>query len=290
MGKKKPPRPPSAKTGHAPAKPVQFEDHPYPYDEKMKGKEYGKILLKLQIELVKMQNWVRARGERILLVFEGRDGAGKGGTIKVVTEHLNPRGARVVALLKPNDTERGQWYFQRYISQLPTAGEIVLFDRSWYNRAGVEPVFGFCTRSQYVEFVRQVPDLERSLVGSGIRLFKIWLAVGRDEQKRRLEERRKDPLKGWKLSPIDDEALKKWDAFTQARDTMFYHTHHSEAPWTVVRNDEKRRGRINCLRHILSQIPYDQKDEAVVGRPDPLIVSPPLTFLPNDGEMMFPGR
>ncbi len=280
---------------HAPtttreATPVQFEDTPYPYDDKLKGKDYEKTLLRIQIELVKMQNWAKTTGERIMIIFEGRDGAGKGGMIKTITEHLNPRGARIVALLKPNDTERGQWYFQRYISQLPTAGEITLFDRSWYNRAGVEPVFGFCTRSQYVEFIRQAPDLERSLVSSGIRLFKIWLAVGRDEQKRRLEDRRKDPLKGWKLSSIDDDALKKWDAFTQARDAMFYHTHNSEAPWTVVRNDEKRRGRINCLRHILSLVPYAKKDDAVVGRPDPLIVGPPTIFLPHDRELMFAGK
>jgi len=222
-----------------------------------------------------------------LIILEGRDAAGKGGTIKTVMEHLNPRGARVVALMKPNETERGQWYFQRYVNHLPTEGEIVLFDRSWYNRAGVELVMGFCTPNQYLEFTRQVPGLERSLTQSGIRLFKLWLAVGHKEQHKRLEARRKDPLKQWKLSPMDLESIKKWDDYTAARDRMFYYTHTPEAPWTVVRSDDKKRARLNIMRLILSQLPYPDKNEDALGEVDRKIVGVAAAIVPKDDAFLF---
>jgi polyphosphate kinase len=265
----------------------QFEDSPFPYGERMKGKEYEKQILPLQIELAKAQRWVKEQKQRVLIILEGRDAAGKGGTIKTITEHLNPRGARVVALAKPNETERGQWYFQRYVGHLPTTGEIVLFDRSWYNRAGVELVMGFCTPNEYLEFTRQAPGVERSLIQSGIRLFKLWLAVGRKEQLKRLEARRKDPLKHWKLSPIDMESVNKWDDYTAARDRMFYYTHTSEAPWHVVRSDDKKRARLNAIRLILSQLPYTDKDEDVVTPPDPKILGVAAAIVPQDDAFLF---
>jgi polyphosphate kinase 2 len=265
----------------------QFEDGPYPYDERMKGKEYLEQLLPLQIELVKAQRWIKEAKQRVLIILEGRDAAGKGGTIKTLMEHLNPRGARVVALQKPNETERGQWYFQRYIAHLPTAGEIVLFDRSWYNRAGVELVMGFCTPAEYLEFTRQVPGMERGLIQSGIRVFKVWLSVSRKEQVKRLEARRKDPLKHWKLSPMDLESINKWDDYTCARDRMFYYTHTPEAPWTVVRSDDKKRARLNVMRLILSQLPYTDKDEQVVTLPDPKIVGVAAAIVPQDDAFLF---
>src|SRR5688572_5104274 len=265
----------------------QFEDSPYPYDERMKRKEYEELLRSLQIELVKAQRWVKEHKQRVLIILEGRDAAGKGGTIKTVTEHLNPRGARVVALMKPNETERGQWYFQRYIAHLPTAGEIVLFDRSWYNRAGVELVMGFCTPNEYLEFTRQAPGVERSLIQSGIRMFKLWLAVGRKEQLKRLEARRKDPLKHWKLSPMDIEAINKWDDYTAARDRMFYYTSTPEAPWTVVRSDDKKRARLNIMRLILSQLPYPDKNEGALGAVDPKIVGVAAAIVPRDDAFLF---
>jgi polyphosphate kinase 2 len=265
----------------------QFEDASYPYDERMNGKEYEELLTPLQIELVKAQRWVKDTKQRVLIILEGRDAAGKGGTIKTITEHLNPRGARVVALLKPNETERGQWYFQRYVNHLPSTGEIVLFDRSWYNRAGVELVMGFCTPNEYLEFTRQAPGMERSLIQSGIRLFKIWLAVGRKEQLRRLEARRKDPLKQWKLSPMDLESINKWDDYTAARDRMFYYTHTPEAPWTVVRSDDKKRARLNIMRFILSNLPYTDKDAEIVATPDPKIVGAAAAIVPQDDAFLF---
>jgi polyphosphate kinase 2 len=271
--------------GHGPER--QFEDTPYPYDERMKGKAYEEALRPLQIELLKVQRWVKEQNQRVLIILEGRDAAGKGGTIKTITEHLNPRGARVVALQKPNETERGQWYFQRYVAHLPTAGEIVLFDRSWYNRSGVELVMGFCTPAEYLDFTRQAPGMERGLIQSGIRLFKIWLAVGRKEQLKRLEARRKDPLKHWKLSPMDLEAINKWDDYTAARDRMFYYTSTPEAPWTVVRSDDKKRARLNIMRLILSQLPYTDKDEAVVGKVDPKIVGSAAAIVPQDDAFLF---
>jgi polyphosphate kinase len=265
----------------------QFEDTAYPYDERMKRKAYEELLRPLQIELVKAQRWVKEQKQRVLIILEGRDAAGKGGTIKTVMEHLNPRGARVVALMKPNETERGQWYFQRYIAHLPTEGEVVLFDRSWYNRAGVELVMGFCTPNQYLEFTRQVPGLERGLIQSGIRLFKLWLAVSQKEQLKRLEARRKDPLKQWKLSPMDLEAIGRWDDYTAARDRMFYYTHTPEAPWTVIRSDDKKRARINIMKLILSQLPYTDKDEDVVGEIDPKIVGVAAAIVPQDDAFIF---
>ena len=240
--------------------------------EKMKRSEYERLKLGLQIELLKMQNWVKREGERVVILFEGRDAAGKGGTIKRFMEHLNPRGASIVALEKPSDRERGQWYFQRYVSRLPSAGEIVLFDRSWYNRAGVETVMGFCSPQDHLEFLRQAPELERMLVNSRLRLFKFWFSVSRKEQRRRFNERRSDPLKQWKLSPVDLASLDKWDDYTRAKEEMFFYTDTPYAPWTVVRADDKKRARINCIRYVLHRLDYDEKDEAQIGPLDTRIV------------------
>lgn len=245
----------------------------YPYDRKMKRREYENLKEDLQIELLKAQHWIKESGEKIIMIFEGRDAAGKGGTIKRFTEHLNPRGARVVALDKPSDEEKGQWYFQRYIRHLPTAGEIVLFDRSWYNRAGVERVMKFCTDDQYRQFLRQAPEFERMLSNSGHRLFKYWFSVSRVEQKRRFHSRLTDPLKQWKLSPVDVESLSKWTAYTNAKKGMFINTHTADAPWTVIRSDDKKRARINCMRHFLYHLPYPDKNPDVAAAPDTLIVS-----------------
>ncbi|MDO8884866.1 polyphosphate kinase 2, partial [Pseudotabrizicola sp.] len=203
---------------------------------------------------------------------EGRDAAGKGGTIKRFMEHLNPRYARVVALTKPSDTERGQWFFQRYIQHLPTSGEIVFFDRSWYNRAGVERVMGFCSPSEYLEFMREVPELERMLARSGTQLYKYWFSVTQDEQRRRFKQRETDPLKMWKLSPIDKASLDKWDEYTEAKEAMFFYTDTADAPWVVVKSDDKKRARLNCMQHFLSTLEYPGKDHAVVGAFDPLII------------------
>lgn len=266
-----------------------FRQNIYPYSEKLKRDDYEAFKYELQIELLKMQNWVRECGERVLILFEGRDAAGKGGTIKRVMEHLNPRGARVVALEKPSDLERGQWYFQRYIQYLPSAGEIVMFDRSWYNRAGVERVMGFCSANEYLEFMRQTPDMERMLVRSGIRLFKFWFSVSRGEQLRRFKSREHDPLKQWKLSPIDLASLDKWDDYTEAKEAMFFHTDTADAPWTVIKSDDKKRARINAIRHILYSIPYDNKNSEVVGEPDSLIVGS-ASEIYEDGEHTVMGR
>ena len=250
-----------------------FEASDYPYDTKISRTEYEKRKKELQIELLKVQNWVRETGQKIVILFEGRDAAGKGGTIKRIMEHLNPRGARVVALEKPSEQEKGQWYFQRYINHLPTEGEIVLFDRSWYNRAGVEKVMNFCTPSEYLEFMRQTPELERMLTRSGIRFFKFWFSVSREEQFRRFQARRVDPLKQWKLSPIDLASLDKWDSYTEAKESMFFYTDTADAPWTVIKSDDKKRARLNAMRHLLSRLPYPDKNEAIDLQPDPLIVS-----------------
>ncbi|MEM9684033.1 MAG: polyphosphate kinase 2 [Pseudomonadota bacterium] len=249
-----------------------FENGEYPYHTKMRRPVYEKHKAELQVELLKVQKWVKETGQRIVLIFEGRDAAGKGGTIKRFMEHLNPRGARVVALEKPTTEERGQWYFQRYIKHLPTDGEIVLFDRSWYNRAGVERVMGFCTANEYLEFMRQVPELERMWVRSNIRLFKYWFSVTQNEQFRRFEQRQVDPLKQWKLSPIDRASLEMWDDYTEAKEAMFFYTDTADAPWTIVKSSDKKRARINCMRHFLSSLPYPDKDEQVIRPADPLIV------------------
>jgi len=244
----------------------------YPYPKVMKKDDYLEEIELLQIELVKMQAWVKESGERIVMLFEGRDAAGKGGTIQRFTENLNPRGARVIALTKPSDTERGQWYFQRYIENLPTKGELVFFDRSWYNRGGVEHVMGFCTPHEYLEFMRQAPEFERMMVRSGIRLFKFWFSVSREEQLRRFLGRAQDPLKQWKLSPMDVESLGRWDSYTKAKEAMFFYTDTDDAPWTVVRSDDKNRARLHAMRHVLYAIPYAGKDTDTVKPPDPLVV------------------
>ena len=242
------------------------------YPEKLKRKEYERQKSALQVELVKAQNWVKDNKQKVVILFEGRDAAGKGGTIKRFTEHLNPRVARVVALPKPGEKEVGQWFFQRYIEQLPTAGEMALFDRSWYNRAGVERVMGFCNRVEYLEFMRQTPSLERMLVDSGIFLFKYWFSVSQEEQRNRFESREHNPLKRWKLSPIDKESLNLWEQYTEAKETMFFYTDTRDAPWTVIRSNDKKRARLNCMRHFLTNIDYPGKDHEVVIPPDPKIV------------------
>ena len=249
-----------------------WRDGAYPYRHLMARKNYEQQKYRLQVELLKLQAWVKETGARVVILFEGRDAAGKGGTIKRFMEHLNPRGARVVALEKPSELERGQWYFQRYIQHLPTAGEIVLFDRSWYNRAGVERVMGFCTPDEYNEFMRQVPEFERNLVRSGIHLIKFWFSVSRDEQRRRFKERESHPLKQWKLSPIDLASLDKWDDYTKAKEAMFFYTDTADAPWTVVKSDCKKRARLNALRYVLHKLPYANKDVSLIGPLDPLLV------------------
>lgn len=257
-------------------------DGSYPYEKKMDLLEYETHKRKLQVELLKMQGWAKETNQRIVVLFEGRDEAGKGGTIKRYMEHLNPRGARVVALEKPNARERNQWYFQRYIQHLPTKGEIVLFDRSWYNRAGVEKVMGFCSDQRYLEFLRQAPELERMLVNSGILLFKFWFSVSRVEQFRRLKSRQDDPLKQWKLSPVDMASLSRWHDYSKAKDAMMFNTDTKDAPWTEIRSDDKPRGRVNCLRHFLNHLDYPGKDHEVVGSPDPLIVGSPKDVYQGD--------
>jgi polyphosphate kinase 2 len=250
-----------------------MEEHS-PYRERLGTKAYEKELRRLQVELIKVQRWVKETGARVVILFEGRDAAGKGGTIKRFMEHLNPRGSRVVALTKPNETERGQWYFQRYVVQLPTAGEIVLFDRSWYNRAGVERVMGFCTPQEYGEFFRQVPEFERHLVDSETHLFKLWFAVSRDEQRRRFDARRDDPLRHWKFTDIDRASIDRFDDYTHARNAMLVHTDSRDAPWTIVNSNEKRRARLEAIRHVASSLPYHEKDTDVAHAPDPRVVQP----------------
>ena len=244
----------------------------YPYKNLLSRKNYEKQKYRQQVELLKLQAWVKETGQRVVVLFEGRDAAGKGGTIKRFMENLNPRGARVVALEKPTESERGQWYFQRYVNSLPTAGEIVLFDRSWYNRAGVERVMGFCTQAEYLEFMRQCPEFERMLVKSGIHLIKFWFSVSREEQRRRFKEREVHPLKQWKLSPIDMASLDKWADYTKAKEAMFFYTDTADAPWTVIKSDCKKRARLNAMRYLLHSLPYAKKDLDRVGPLDPLIV------------------
>jgi polyphosphate kinase 2 len=249
-----------------------FESGEFPYRSRLSEKFYLQHMQALQVELLKAQSWVKESGQRIVVLFEGRDAAGKGGTIKRFMEHLNPRAARIVALEKPSERERTQWYFQRYIQHLPAAGEIVFFDRSWYNRAGVERVMNFCSPNEYLDFMRQCPDLERMLVNSGIRLFKYWFSVTREEQVRRFRARETDPLKQWKLSPIDRASMDKWDDYTEAKEAMFFFTDTADAPWAVIKSDDKKRARLNCMQHFLSSLDYPNKDHHILGGPDPLIV------------------
>jgi len=249
-----------------------WRDGGYPYRNLMSRRSYERRKYELQVELLKLQAWVKETGQRVVILFEGRDAAGKGGTIKRFMEHLNPRGARVVALEKPSEIERGQWYFQRYVEHLPTRGEIVLFDRSWYNRAGVERVMGFCTDDEYLEFIRQTPEFERNLVRSGLHLVKFWFSVSRKEQRRRFRERKSHPLKQWKLSPVDLASLDRWDEYTKAKEAMFFYTDTADAPWTVIKSDCKKRARLNAMRYVLHRLPYSNKDIDRVGPLDALLV------------------
>ena len=249
-----------------------WRDGGYPYRHLMRRSTYEAQKYQLQVELLKLQAWVKETGQRVVILFEGRDAAGKGGAIKRFMEHLNPRGARVVALEKPSEVERGQWYFQRYVQHLPTAGEIVLFDRSWYNRAGVERVMGFCSNAEYQEFMRQAPDFERHLVRSGVHLIKFWFSVSRAEQRRRFKEREVHPLKQWKLSPVDLASLDKWDDYTRAKEAMFFDTDTADSPWTVVKSDCKKRARLNAMRYVLHKLPYANKSLETIGKLDTLIV------------------
>ena len=249
-----------------------FETGRYPYQKRLGRRVYEADKARLQAELLKVQLWAQETGRKFVIIFEGRDAAGKGGTIKRFTEHLNPRFARSVALNKPSERERQQWYFQRYVEHLPSAGEMVFYDRSWYNRAGVERVMGFCTPVEYLEFMRQAPDFERMLVRSSIHLYKYWFSVTRNEQIKRFESRANDPLKRWKLSPIDKASLNKWDEYTEAKEAMFFYTDTADAPWTIVKSNDKKRARLDCMRHFLASLDYPDKDESIVRQPDPLIV------------------
>lgn len=249
-----------------------FSSDNYPYDKKLKRKVYEKTLEALQVELVKVQSWLGDTDNRVIAVFEGRDAAGKGGSIGATRAYMNPRSARIVALPKPTETERGQWYYQRYVDHFPTSGEFVLFDRSWYNRAGVEPVMGFCTPDQHQHFLEETPHFERMPVKAGIHLFKFWLNIGQEMQLKRFHDRRHSRLKSWKLSPMDIASLNKWDEYTEKRDLMLAATHSDHAPWTVVRSNDKRRARINVIRTILTALPYSGKDEAAIGEIDRSIV------------------
>ena len=256
-------------------RPVDTWRESYPYAERLRRTDYARTKRLLQIELLKLQSWVKADGQRVVIVFEGRDAAGKGGTIRRFTEHLNPRGTYVVALEKPNERRATQWYFQRYLERLPAAAEIVLFDRSWYNRAGVERVMGFCSDEEYERFLHQAPVVEQMLVEDGIRLIKFWFSVTRSEQRTRFLLRRIDPVKQWKLSSVDLASLSRWDDYTAAKERMFTETHTPWAPWTIVKSNDKKRGRLEAMRHVLSVCDYPGKDHAVVGSPDPLIVGSP---------------
>lgn len=260
-------------------KPIVTWRENYPYDRKVTRREYDRGKRLLQIEMLKLQRWVREEGQRIVIVFEGRDAAGKGGTIKRFTEFLNPRGARVVALDKPSERERTQWYFQRYVAHFPAGGEIVMFDRSWYNRAGVERVMGYCTEEEYHCFLEQAPLFERMLVRDGVHLVKFWFSVSRGEQRTRFAIRQVDPVRQWKLSPTDLASLGHWDAYTRAKVAMFRETDTKEAPWTVVKSNDKKRGRLEAMRAVLHRFDYPGKDKTVASAPDPLIVGAAHTLL-----------
>ena len=263
-----------------------FETGEFPYKRKLRRDAYEAEKRLLQVELLKVQKWVEDTGEKIVLLFEGRDAAGKGGTIKRFMEHLNPRAASVIALPKPTIRQTSQWYFQRYIEHLPAAGEIILFDRSWYNRANVERVMDFCTPKEYLEFMRQAPEVERMLVRSGIRLYKYWFSVTQQEQLKRFKSREHDPLKQWKLSPIDLASLNKWDDYTEAKEAMFFYTDTADAPWTVVKSNDKKRARLGCLQHFLTSLPYTGKDLDVVTGPDPLIVASSAHTIASDTRIL----
>jgi polyphosphate kinase 2 len=262
------------------------EDYPYP--EKMTRDEYEYLKRPLQVELVRLQNWVKDTGQRIVIVFEGRDAAGKGGTIKRFTEHLNPRGASVVALIKPTEREQSQWYFQRYAPHLPAAGEIVMFDRSWYNRAGVERVMGFCTEDEYWEFMREAPEFEKMLINSGLHLTKFWFSVTPAEQRTRFAIRRIDPVRQWKLSPMDIESLDKWEGYTEAKEAMFHYTDTGHAPWTVVRSNDKKRARLEAIKHILLKFDYEGKNADVIGELDKNLIGPASAMSEHDPDLVFP--
>lgn len=276
----------TAETKDPSAQITGFEQGEYPYANRLGRDEYEADKAALQVELLKVQHWIEETGQKVVMLFEGRDAAGKGGTIKRFTEHLNPRTSRVVALNKPTDEERGQWFFQRYIKHLPTSGEIVLYDRSWYNRAGVERVMNFCQPSEYLEFMRETPELERMLTRSGIQLYKYWFSVTQEEQKRRFASRETDPLKQWKLSPIDRASLDKWDEYTEAKEAMFFYTDTADAPWTVVRSNDKKRARLNCMRHFLASLNYPDKDTDVVGQPDPKIIHQAQTIVTEADQIL----
>lgn len=260
-----------------------FRSGGYEYGKKLNRAKYEKTLTDLQIELVKMQAWLRDTGERIVIVFEGRDAAGKGGTINAFRAYMNHRHARTIALSKPTETERGQWYYQRYVSHFPTDGDLVMFDRSWYNRAGVEPVMGFCNKEQHRKFLQETPDFEKMIVREGIHFFKIWLNVGQEMQLKRFHDRRHNPLKSWKLSPIDLKALDKWQDYTNVRDDMLMATHSAHAPWTIVRSNDKRRARINAIRHVLTRVPYKGKNNEAIGKIDDKIVGDGPAFFNSFG-------
>jgi polyphosphate kinase len=246
----------------------------YPYAQRLGRRKYERQMRGLQVELLKLQRHIKTSGGRLVIVFEGRDAAGKGGTIRRFTENMNPRGARIVALEKPTEREQTEWYLQRYIAHLPAAGEIVMFDRSWYNRAGVERVMGFCHQDECLEFLREAPEFERMLARDGIKLIKFWFSVSRAEQLRRFVRRQLDPVKRWKLSPIDLASLDKWDEYTEAKESMFFFTDLADAPWTVVKSNDKKRARLEAMRYVLRQVGYDGRDDDVVGIPDSLIVGP----------------
>jgi len=271
----------------------QTADKPVTIDEtiahdapKLDRASYEAEKAKLQAELLKVQHWAQKTGQKFVLLFEGRDAAGKGGTIKRYMEHLNPRTARVVALNKPTPEEKGQWFFQRYIQHLPTSGEMVFYDRSWYNRAGVERVMGFCEPNEYLEFMRETPELERMFARSGLRLYKYWFSVTQDEQKRRFESRGTDHLKRWKLSPIDKASLDRWDDYTEAKEAMFFYTDTADAPWTVIKSNDKKRARLNCMRHFLSTLDYPDKDPKIALPPDPEIVGPAAKVIHRDDHIL----
>lgn len=266
--------------------PVDTWREGYPYGERLDRTTYDLEKRLLQIELIKLQRWVKDTGQRVVMVFEGRDAAGKGGTIKRFTENLNPRGARVVALVKPTEREQGQWYFQRYVHHLPTTGELTFFDRSWYNRAGVERVMGFCTPDQYTEFLKQAPAFEKMLVNDGIHVVKFWFSVSRAEQLTRFTIRQIDPVRQWKLSPMDLASLDKWDAYTEAKEAMFRRTDTKHSPWTVVKSNDKKRARLEAMRHVLHRFDYHGKDHEVVRIPDPLVVGAAADlFDPDDADV-----